>query len=282
MKKIITLTLFISVFTGLFSQKAVATHEQLETFYKTTTCIVLDDDIFNTYNSAIKTAVEQSWTITPYKFITMEEFKALRQKSEYSFLVRTKVFPENDPDKVVYTFLSLVVGEKDKNFEELPEICSFPLSYYNVDYEKYDYKLGALLLFIENHINLTYNDQTLDETNILQYYNNNIQEIGTKTLYIEAENLASDVNTKTKISKYFSGNIKVSNSDEIMELVDNKDENAVILHIVSPPENASSTGKCYKMLISVADGKLYYFDYHNITKSKPGKFLKTDFSNLDK
>lgn len=267
-------------FSAGYSQKAVATHDQLEQFYKTTTCIVLDDDIFNTYNSAIQSAVEVSWTITEFEYINMKEFKQRISKPEYSFLVRTKVFPENDPSKVAYTFLSLVLGEDDKVFEELPEICSFPLSYYDVDYEKYDYKMGALLLFIQNHVNLTYDNQDLNDKNILQYYNKNISDIGSKTLYFNKENLETTVNSESKISKFYSGKVKVTDADEIEQTIDEKNENAIILHIVSPPDNASSIGKCYKMLVGAADGKLYYFDSHSIKKSKPGKFLKSDFSKL--
>jgi hypothetical protein len=280
MKKIFLLMLSVILVNSSFGQKAVATHNQIETFYKTTTCVVLDDDIFNTYNSAIQTAVEQSWTVTPFKFISMKEFKDIRQRSEYSFLIRTKVFSEKHPDKVSYTFLSLVVGEIDKNFEELPEICSFPLSYYNVDYEKYDYKIGALLLFIQNHIEITYNDESLSDKNILHHYNKNISNISEKEIYLNKENIETAVNSESKISKIYSGKVKIVDSDEIQKAIDEKNEDVIILHIVTPPDNSGSIGKCYKMLIGAADGKLYYYDAHSIKKNKPGKFLKSDFTNL--
>lgn len=280
MKILSTFILVILISINSFSQKAVATHEQIESFYKTTTCIVLDDNLFNTYNSAIKKAVEQSWTVTPYEFISMDEFKKRMDEEEYSFLIRTKVFPENDPEKVAYSFLTLVNGEYDKNFVELAEICSFPLSYYDVDYEIYDYKLGALLLFIQNHIELTYNNQDLNDNNILQYYNKNISEIGTKEIYFNKDNLETSINSTSKISKYYSGKIKVTDADEIEEAIENDNDNVVIMHIVTPPENSSSIGRCYKMLLGAADGKLYYYDSHKIKKSKPGKFLKKDLTNL--
>ena len=280
MKKIILL--FVVVFFGLYSfgQKAVATHQQIEGFYNSTTCIVLDDDIFNTYNSAIRAAVEQSWTITPVKYITMDEFKNYRQNPDYSFLIRAKVFTEKNTNNIAYTFLSLVIGERDKKFSELPEICSFPLSYYNVDYEKYDYKMGALLLFIQNHIDITLNDESLTDKNILQYYNRNTSEINNKTLYVTQENLQNTVNSTNKIAKYYSGKIKIVEPDEIQDAIDEKNEDVIILHIVAPPANSGSVGRCYKMLIGAASGKLYYYDSHSISKAKPGKFLKTDFKKL--
>lgn len=280
MKKYVFLLILLFVSFYAKSQKAVAPHDEIEKFLNTTTCIVYDSDVFNTYNSAIELAVEQSWTITPYKFITMDEFSSLRMNPDYSFLIRTKVYPDNANINSEYTFLTLVLGAKDKNFEELTEICSFPLSYYNVDYDKYDYKMGALLLFVQNHIQITYNDPSLNTNNIIAYYNKNITDIGNKTLYFNADNLNTDVNTLSKISSFYSGSVKITDADEIQQLIDNKDENAIILHIVTPPDGSSYDGKCYKMLVGAADGKLYYFDSHKITNKKPGRFLKQDFKKL--
>ena len=278
-RTILILIAMFFVFDG-FSQKAVATHQQIESFKNTTTCVVLDDDIFNTYNNAIKKAVDQSWTITPVKYITMDEFKEYMHKSEYSFLIRTKVYPEKKNNTVAYTFLSLVNGEQDKSFGQLPEICSFPLSYYNVDYDKYDYKMGALLLFIQNHINITFDNENLTDKNILQYYNNNTSDINSKTLYITSENLQNTVNSKNKIAKFYSGTIEIVEPDDIEDAINQKNEDIIILHIVTPSDNSGSVGRCYKMLLGASDGKLYYYDSHAINSRSPGKFLKNDFKKL--
>lgn len=282
MKNILILIGFLLLFFNSNAQQAVANHQDLEKFMKTTTCIVYDTDIFNTYNSAMETAVKQSWTITPYKFITMDDFKTMKHDSKYSFLVRTKVFSENKSNNVEYTFLSLVLGERDKNFEELPEICSFPLSYYNKDYEKYDYKLGALLIFVQNHIKITFDDQSLNKNNILAYYNKNIQNLGNKTIYLCEDDLATDINSEQKISNYYSGSVKIVDPEDIQELIDNKDEDAIILHLVAPSDNDDSKEKTFKMLVGVSDGLIYYYDAHVISTTKPGKFLKTDFVKLNK
>jgi hypothetical protein len=281
-KNIILGLLLLSQIASIFGQKAVAPHQKIAQFYKTTTCIVFDSDIFNTYNSAIEEAVKHTWGITPYKFISMDQFKTMMHNPKYSFLVRTKVVPEKNKTGVAYTFLSLVLGERDKNFDELTEICSFPLSYYNTDYDKYDYKMGALLLFIQNHINITYNNPDLTSRNILSFYNRNIKKIGDKTIYFTADNLAKNVNTPDKIKKYYSGRVKIVKPEVIRNLINTKDRNAIILHIVSPPGDNSKLGKCYKMLIGAGDGLLYYYNWHKVSKKKPGKFLKQDFTKLNK
>ncbi len=280
MKKII-LIIILAIYSVVgTAQKAVAPHDVIEKFYKTTTCVVYNTDMFNIYNDAIKKAVEANWTITPYKFITVTEFEKEINNPEYSFLVLTKVTSDkkNSP---AYDFLTLVVGEKKKKFETLPEVCSFPLAYDETDYEEYDYKLGALLLFLQNHIKLTYEHPELNEKNILNYYNKNIQKIGNKTLYLNPDNLAKDVNTIQKISKYYKGNVKLSTPEEIEKIVLNRQKDALILHMVAPPEDNPS-GKCYKMIIGADDGQLYYYDAHMVSKNKPPKFLKQDFQKLNK
>ncbi len=264
------------------AQRAVASHEHLEKFMKTTTCIVYDSDIFNTYNSAVEDAVKHSWTITPYKFISMDQFKTMMHNPKYSFLVRTKVFSEKKKNNVAYTFLTLVLGQRDKNFDELPEICSFPLSYYNVDYDKYDYKMATLLIFVQNHIKITLENPKLNQKNILNYYNKNISKIGNKTIYFNTENLSKNVNTIQKIAKYYSGKVKLVDADKIKQVIDNKDKNAIILHIVSPANTKYQNGKTFIMLLGASDGLLYYYNAHKITRSKPGKFLKSDFIKLNR
>lgn len=282
MKILLTIQFFLVLSIFAFSQQAVATHEQITAFYKSTTCIVLDDDAFNVYNSAIQEAVKNNWTLTKYQFITTKQFKDMSQNPGYSFLIQTNVFEEKNPTRILYTFLSLVVGEKGKKFEELPEICSFPLSYYDEETEKYEYKIGALILFIQNHINLTYVNSNLNNTNILEYYKKNTSDIGTKEIYVIADELSKDVNSNSKISKYYKGKVKITTEEEIEKAISERNKNVVILHIVAPLLEDKKGGKCYKMLIGASDGKLYYFDSHLVTKKNFGVFLKQDFLNINK
>ena len=283
MKKTILL-LFVVLFysSTLFSQKAVATQEQLEKFYKTKTYVVFDDDIFNTYNSAIKEAVEMHWTITEYEFLSMAEFQKKRFKSGNSFLIRTKVFSEDNPKGTSYTFLSLVLGGEYSTVNDMPDICSFPLSYYDVDYDKYDYKMPALVLFIQNHVELTKNNPKLNKTNIIRHYNKNAENITGKTLYLQKDELASNVNSVQKIKKYYSGNVKIVSAEEIHDKIVEKNANSVFLHKVGPPKGSNDKDRCYKLIIGAEDGKLYYSDYHKITIKNEDGMLKSDFKKLNK
>lgn len=282
MKKSILLLLLAIFAVQIQAQITVAPHQDIVKFLKSTTCVVLDDDIFNTYNSKIEEAVKNHWKITPFKFITMTEFDQMKKDTAYSFLMRTRMVYDKDEKVVDYSFLSLVLGGKAKKFAEMPDLCSFPLSYYNVDYDKYDYKLGAVVNFMQNHVKLTFDNPNLSSKNIIQYYNKNVTNIKGKTLYVIKEELAGEVNTVENISKYYKGNVKIVSAEDIQEAINKNDENVVFLHKVGPPADSDKKARCYKLVMGASDAKLYYFDFHMIKNKNVDGFLVSDFKNLQK
>ena len=84
------------VLPELVSAGPITRKEDIDRFLKTTTYVVLDNNPMSEWNMKIRDAVQQSWTITPYKFINDTEFEQMRGDADKSFLVRMKVrFPED-------------------------------------------------------------------------------------------------------------------------------------------------------------------------------------------
>ncbi len=261
----------------LLSQDAVAGKEDIEKFFKSKTYVVFDDNLFGSYNKAIKKAMEDYWTITPFEFIDATKYSQLKGSYRNSFIIRTKVNFEKDKSKTSYTFLSIILGSnKSSQMSNMPDLCSFPLSYYNVDYDKYEYKMGAIVKFMQNHILLTRENPKLD----LKYYNSNKSELKGKTLYVLQDELDTDVNTLEKIKQFYSGKVVISTDDEIEKVIHEKDPNAVFLHKVGPSEDDEKM-RIYKLIMGASDGKLYYFDFHKYKKGKAeDAFLSSDFKKL--
>ena len=210
MKKIIfavVAALLMLTTNAIRAQESVAGADVIKLFMTTTTCIVLDDNIFNTYNNEVKAAVEKSWTITPYEFISVAEFEKRKFNSNYSFLIRTKDTYKADADKMNYRFLSLLQGGKYGSVYHMPTLCSFPIAYYESSDDNY-YEMAAIVRFVQNHVNLTKEHPELTEKNIIQYYNKNVTAIGDKTLYLIDEQLAKDVNTDAEIKPIYSKKFK--------------------------------------------------------------------------
>jgi len=140
--------------------------------------------------------------------------------------------------------------------------------------------LGAIVMFMQNHVKVTQENPNLSSKNILKYYSKNAEELGNKTLYVLKDELASDVNTISKIKAYYSGNVKIVEPEIIKKAIADKDPNVVFLHKVGPDSNSQKM-RIYKVIMGASDGKLYYFNYHKYKKGKaPDAFLAKDFKSL--
>lgn len=282
MKRITLLLLLLPLSFQIWGQDAVATPAEIEQFFKTKTYVVYDKNIFGSYNSAIEKAVKTYWTLTPIEFIETSQYRKLSRSVKNSFIIRTKVNFNKDKSNTSYTFLSVLLGSNKGSMKLMPDLCSFPLSYYNVDYDKYHYKLGAIIKFMQNHILLTRDNPKLTKNkNVLKYYNKNTVELQGKTLYVIKDELDKKVNTNSKIKKYYKGKVVITTAEEIEKVIQSKDPNAVFLHKVGPSSKNDKL-RIYKLILGASDGKLYYFGYHKFKKSKAGDaFLESDFKKLN-
>ena len=228
MKKL-SLFLSILIFTiNITAQDVAASKEDINKFFKSKTYVVLDQNIFANYNDHIKEAVKEYWTATEFEFIDIKQYNKLRRNYKASFLIRTRVNFEKDKSETDYTFLSLLMGtNKASSMSRMPDLCSFPLSYYNVDYDKYTYKLGAIVHFMQNHVTLLKENPKISARNVLKYYNKNTSDLEGKTLYVLKDELAKDCNTEAKIKSFYSGKIKIATQEEIEKVIVNKDKDAV-------------------------------------------------------
>ncbi len=281
MKKLI-LFAFLLYSSTMFSQDAVATADEIKQFYKTKTYVVYDESMFNSYNGKIEDAIKLNWKLTKYEFIDMKKFHKLRKDPNNSFLIKTKVLFKGDKSKTPYSFLSLLLGNKKASttLKNMPDLCSFPLSYYNVSYDKYDYKLGAIVKFMQNHVELTKSDPSLNNKNIMRHYNKNSEKMQDKTLYVIKKELAKDINTLKKIKKYYKGKVKIVSAEDIKKAIEQKDENVVFLHKVGPAAKTKKK-RIYKLILGASDGKMYYVNFHKYKSGKrPDSFLSKDLKKL--
>lgn len=279
MKKVLSFLVALIFSIPLFSQEYLPTRENIEHFLKTTTLVVLDQNPLNTYDSEIEEAMKNEWTITRFETIPYDEFEKKRKDPQYSFLMLVNITYENDKLNAVYKFLNLSLGGDYFSVGQMPDIVSVPVAYKNVDEDSYNYKLGILVRFIQNHIKLIYEHPEIISANIFKYYNDNKGDVKTKTLYLIPEELEPSINSKARISKIYPYKFKLVTSDDIKEAITNRDESVVFLHKVGP-EGTRLDARCYKILIGAGDANFYYFDYHMINDKKPDGFLEEDLKKI--
>jgi hypothetical protein len=279
-KKIIFIPVLFLIVTS-FSPEYVPTPDEVTHFYQTKTLAILEDNPIAEYNFVIQEFMKKEWKLTPYDFIKYSDFEKKRMDPQYSFIMLNEVRFDKDKSLTKYVFISLMLGGSVKIVSNMPDLCPVPLAYAGVDEDSYDYKIQTILRFIQNHVELIHKNSKVIGTNMFKYYNDNMGDVKTKTLYLIPSELAKDCNTEEKIKKVYPYKFKLVSRDEVSKAIDEKDSTVVFLHKVGP-EGTRLIARCYKVLIGAADSKFYYFDYHRISDEKPDGFLLSDFKRLAK
>lgn len=281
MKVIITSLLLFCAVVYLNGQAPFPTKDEIKQFTESKTCVVLEEDQMSTFNTYIKEAVKEFWTVTPYEFIEVKEFNVRRQNPAYSFIVLTQTNYEKDKTGGMYNYLNLLQGKKGSRLGDMPEICAIPLSFASEDDLEYGYKLGAILRFIQKHAALISEDPTLTGRRYLKFYNRNIPEVASRTILVREGDLSPALNSIEKIKAIYQGDIRIVPEDEIVKAISSKAPRTLVLHMVGPVGEATG-GYCFKMLIGTDDSDMYYYHQHLINKYDPNGLLPADLKRLSK
>lgn len=282
MKKFVVLLLLLVPLVRLQAQREyLPTQEDLEHFYTTKTYVVLESNAISDYNIEIQDAVKKFWDITEFEFLPMSEFADKSKDENASFLYLATVSFEKDKSNARYQFLCLSLGGDRVSIDDLRDVANIPMSYYGVDGDHYAYKLGIMLRFLQYHVRLITEKHEIVRQNIYRYYNENMADVRGKTLYLVEEEMASDVNTLSRIKAVYPGEVKFVDRETIKQLIMDEDEDAVVLHKVGP-EGKKLKARVYKILIGLDKAQFYYFDYHKINTNNPDAFLESDFKKLAK
>ena len=264
--------------TNIFSQVSIATNEQVEKFYKTTTCIVKDGKPFSFLNVYLKEAVENNWKITKYKIVEENEFEKLNQREDLSFIILSEAAYTERKQLVTLDVLNVVLGHKGKGLDDMPDLGSIPLAYSNDDELNYLYKIPAIVKLIQYQINVIKQNQISSPQGLMDYHNKFNKEIKNKELWLLEEDLSTEINTIDKIKKIYAYNVKIKTKDEMEEAI-KAGKDILFLHLVTPFEEGQ-TGKCWKFIISASDGKVYYVDNHQINSVKDKGILPADLKKF--
>ena len=277
--KNILLSALLLLFVSVIAQKEVPTKEEIVQFKKSKTYVVLEDNPYSGYNFKIKEAIKNAWNTTEYEFISQEEYDNKRMETSNSFITLDKVWFTKDKLKAQYNFLCLSLGGDYKNSKDMPQLCTVPVSYADVDEDNYLYKLSSLLQIIEDHISFVENTPGINKVNVKQRINLRASEIKTKELYLVKDELAKDINSESKLKKLYPYKFKFVSREELEKAIDDKKPNVVFLHKVGP-EGTEKKARCYKTIIGTEHSKMYYFDYHMISSKKPDGLLAKDIKKI--
>jgi hypothetical protein len=136
-----------------------------------------------------------------------------------------------------------------------------------------------MVRFLQDHVRLITEHPEMVSQNVYKHYNDNMGDVRGKTLYLVEDELENSVSREAGIRMVYPYDVQIVEPEQIKELIMAGDEDAVFLHKVGP-EGEQLNARVYKILIGVADGKFYYFDYHKASAKNPDAFLEKDFKKL--
>lgn len=280
MRKFVVTFLITALVSGAFAQRNLVRPEDVKTFLASKTYVVLEDNPMSGYNVEIRDAVERSWKITPFEFITAKEFENVRNDINRSFLVLIQMKFDGDKSMPIYNFLSVSLGAAVKKITDMPDICSIPLSYNGLPEDSYSYKLEGIIRFMQSYINTINSDTKLIKKDAFKFYNKNSKEIKNKELWVTESSLEKSTRALADIRKTYKHVIKVVNPEDIQKAIKEKNPNVLYLHKVGP-EGSRMQWRVWKMIIGAGDDMMYYYDEHTISKSEGDGFLKKDFKSIN-
>ncbi len=283
MKKLLLALTALVISAALAGQGTFPTEEEGRMLLNSKTGIVLDASSFSPFNPAIREAVENYWTITPFEFISVNEFNERMNDPSYSFLVVTETTYQRDRSGASYSFLNLLLGKEVRHIDDMPEFAAIPLAFAGGDEDEidYQYKLGLILLFMQKHARVVMENSSSPGVRFLRYYNKYVPEIEGKTILARAEDMAESLRTEAAIADHYDGEFRLVSEDEIIEAVAERRPNTLILHKVGPPGELNGA-YVFKMLISTEDAKIYYHNEHRINRRSPNGFLRADLRRMSR
>ena len=277
MKKIlILLVAALSIPAVMAAQAQVTTKKvKIEDFTEKVTKVVLSGNMF--YDSTLKEAVREHWTISPYEFCSIEDFQEMKTDADYYFLIKVKgqFRKESGPG---IEFLSLLKGgpEAEKGLDKMLELITFPYAAVDSPSGRETVFLPLMLNIVQQHV------LSSIATDIVAYspliaYSNNIGKIKGKQVIMAEEDLSADVLQLE--DDYLKAPIVVTDMDTADEYVAGNVADAVVSYTVCP-EDPQPGAFCYKMLVNAEDGELYYFRKHRITRKTGPGFLVEDMNRI--
>nr|MBP7498192.1 hypothetical protein [Bacteroidales bacterium] len=256
-------------------QLEFANYEEYQQLLKSKTLVVEYDYIFSSFNDVMKEAMPKFWNLTPYEFITNEEFKSKRNNPAYSFIFISEAEIQNQN----YDILNFVLGNKQaKDINSLHDLGSVPLSYSDADEDNYIYKIGTFLLYMQYLANYKINNP---KVNLLKEIMNRNEGLKDYELMITEDDLSPQLKGNKEVLSGYPFKIFIKTSAEIGKLINEKVSNVAILHKIAPEENFNKS-LSWKFIISAIDGNLLYFSMDKINSQKETGLNKEDLKKLSK
>lgn len=278
-RKLLYVIFALTAIPALMSAQAQITTKKvkIEDFPEKVTKVVLSGNIF--YDSTLKEEIRNRWVVSPYEFCSMEEFNELKTDPDYYFLIKVKgqFRKESEPG---IEFLSLLKGgpEAEKGLDKMLDVITFPYAALDSPTGRETVFMPLILEIMQKHV-LASIETDLVAYSSLSVYSNNIGQARGKHVLMAEEDLSDEITPAVKRVYMQNDGIEVASADSVDMYVTENVPGTVVSYTVCP-EDPQPGSYCYKLLIDVEEGELYYFRKHRINRKTGPGFLLEDIKRI--
>lgn len=228
-------------------------------------------------DSALRDEVAARWRISPYEFCTAEEYKALKEDSNYYFLLIAR---SDEKEYRGIRTLTLMKGGKPKadDPQKRPvEVASLPVSASGFPSGREIVFLPALLDILQDYVTRAMRSDGAGYTGF-DIYARQVRKTGIKRIFFSEDDLVPDMDEAFK-RQYFDEDMVIMSEEEADKAFQDATYNTLVSYVVAPfdPQNGSW---CYKMLIDAGTHELLYYKHHRISARNWAGFLPKDIKAI--
>ncbi len=272
-KRILVIALLAFIAFEAVCQVRGARRRHYRAFHEGTTLVVKHGKPMSNFNERMKEEMERFWTVTPYEFITFEEFQRIRTSDEYSFIILAEIQQRDIPH--IFKFMNFVLGDEERHFNRMPDLGSVPLAYRDSEEETYLYKLGAFVRFMNNYAAESGGSDHLGLTRFLNVRDSRVKEY---ELWLLEDELAPQIRTVEEIQKYYPYPVKIVTREDIQEAIAQQRDDIAFLHKLGPARTVEEGG-CWKFIITT-EGEVLYSNDHQVQRLEPDALLISDLKRM--
>lgn len=228
-------------------------------------------------DSALKNEVSARWRISPYEFCDSEEYKSIKENTDYYFLLLAR-----SDEKKYRGILTLTLMKGGKYGAEDPEkrpveVASLPFCSSEFPSGREVAFLPALLDIIQDYASKAVISDRAGYRGF-KIYAKNVSRTGNMRIFFCEDDIAPEIDVAFK-DKYFDEDMLVEDESVVDAELAKGSYNTLVSYTVSPfdPQNGSY---CYKMLIDAETHGLFYFKHHRISSGKWAGFLPKDIRTI--
>jgi len=228
-------------------------------------------------DSALRDEVAARWRISPYEFCTAEEYKALKEDSNYYFLLIARSEDKEYKDLLTLTLMKGGKSKSDDPQKRPVEVASLPISAAGFPSGREVVFLPALLDILQDYVTRAMRSDGAGYTGF-DIYSGQVRKTGIKRIFFSEDDLVPDMDEDFK-KRYFDDDMVIMSEDDADKAFQDGTYNTLVSFVVAPfdPQNGSW---CYKMLIDAGTHELLYYRHHRINARNWAGFLPEDIKAI--